>query len=128
MLTNYRDVPETGRDMGTPVEEADSAEPATAEEYESRARTASLDDHGARLDKVLVAMAPEFSRSHLQNLVAQGLVSVDGRPEFSNSRRLRAGDQVRVELRPTAETLAFRPQPMASWTTRSRTCPSQRDT
>lgn len=113
MVTNYRDVPETGRDMGTPVEEADSAEPATAEEYESRARISSLDDHGARLDKVLVAMAPEFSRSHLQTLVAQGLVSVDGRPEFSNSRRLRAGDQVRVELRPTAETLAFRPQPMA---------------
>lgn len=98
--------------MVTAVEEADGAEPAAAEAYESRAQLAGVAEHGVRLDRMLVTMAPEFSRSHLQTLVAQGLVSVDGHPEFSNSRRLRAGDCVRVELRPTAETLAFRPEPM----------------
>ena len=112
MVANYRDAPGSGRNAGTPGEEGDAAEPSTAEEHECRTLLVGVDEHGARLDKILVAMAPEFSRSHLQTLVALGLVSVDSRPEFANSRRLRAGDRVEVELRPTAETLAFRPQPM----------------
>ena len=113
MLTNYRDVPSPDRAAVTPGEEADGADLAPGDEHDTRVRHVLADEHGVRLDKVLVSMAPEFSRSHLQTLVAQGLVCVDGRPEHSNSRRLRAGERVQVELRPTAETLAFRPQPMA---------------
>jgi 23S rRNA pseudouridine1911/1915/1917 synthase len=69
--------------------------------------------HGERLDKVLVVMAPEFSRSHLQNLLAQGHVRLDGQVAGSASRRARLGQQVQLELVPTEESLAFRPQPMA---------------
>lgn len=68
--------------------------------------------HGERLDKVLVAMAGEFSRSHLQSLVDRGHVRVDGQAAATASRRLRAGQKVEVELVPTDESRAFRPQPM----------------
>jgi 23S rRNA pseudouridine1911/1915/1917 synthase len=69
--------------------------------------------HGERLDHVLVAMAPEFSRSYLQQLVARGHVRVDAAAAGLPSRRMRAGQQVSVELVPTEESRAFRPQPMA---------------
>jgi 23S rRNA pseudouridine1911/1915/1917 synthase len=69
--------------------------------------------HGERLDKLLVAQAAEFSRSHLQSLIARGHVSVDGELSRTASRRMRAGQQVAVELVPTDESRAFVPEPMA---------------
>jgi 23S rRNA pseudouridine1911/1915/1917 synthase len=69
--------------------------------------------HGERLDKVLVARAPEFSRSHLQALVEAGHVRVDGRVLLQSSRRLQAGQALALELVPTDESRAYRPQPMA---------------
>lgn len=69
-------------------------------------------DHGQRLDKSLVRHAPEFSRTHLQSLIGRGLVHVDGRPATSASARLRLGQVVGVELLPTEQAQAFRPQPM----------------
>ena len=69
--------------------------------------------HGQRLDKLLVAQAGEFSRSHLQGLIERGLVSVDGAVARTASRRLKAGQSVVIELQPTDECLAFTPEPMA---------------
>ncbi len=69
--------------------------------------------HGERLDKALVALAPEFSRSHLQQLIERGHVRVDGGAAATASRRLRAGQRVEVDLVPTDESRAFRPQAMA---------------
>ena len=69
--------------------------------------------HGWRLDKALVALAPEFSRSHHQGLIEQGLVTLDGVRSEQSSRRLKVGQLLQVELRPTAESLAFRPEAMA---------------
>jgi 23S rRNA pseudouridine1911/1915/1917 synthase len=69
--------------------------------------------HGERLDKLLVAHAAEFSRSHLQSLVERGLVTVDGAVARTASRRLKAGQSVVIELQPTDECLAFTPEPMA---------------
>jgi 23S rRNA pseudouridine1911/1915/1917 synthase len=66
--------------------------------------------HGQRLDKAVVAMAGEFSRTHLQGLIEQGHVSVDGVPARSASRKVRAGEQVTVDLVPTEESRAFRPE------------------
>jgi 23S rRNA pseudouridine1911/1915/1917 synthase len=79
---------------------------------EIRCAAVSVALHGERLDKVLVALAPEFSRSHLQNLLERGHVQVDGVPAIVPARRLRAGQQVRLELVPTDESRAFRAQPM----------------
>jgi len=68
--------------------------------------------HGQRLDKVLVALACEFSRSHLQGLIERGHVLVDGVAAQTASRRLQAGQVVEVQLVPTQESLAFRPEAM----------------
>ncbi|WP_249931236.1 RluA family pseudouridine synthase [Ramlibacter sp. 2FC] len=69
--------------------------------------------HGERLDRVLAALVPEFSRSYLQQLVELGAVRVQGAPALKSSQRLKAGDGLQVELRPTPQTQAFRPEPMA---------------
>ncbi|UUX97015.1 RluA family pseudouridine synthase [Aquabacterium sp. J223] len=92
-----------------PDEEA--ADPAA--EPEVRRLQVGVDGHGERLDKVLVGMAPEFSRSHLQGLIDGGHVRVDGAPAASASRRLKAGQAVEATLVPTAESRAFRAQPLA---------------
>ena len=73
----------------------------------------ALSGHGERLDKLLVAHAGEFSRSHLQGLIERGCVQVDGVVATSAARRLRAGQAVSVELQPTDESRAFTPEPMA---------------
>ncbi|MES2958874.1 MAG: RluA family pseudouridine synthase [Pseudomonadota bacterium] len=73
----------------------------------------AIEGHGERLDKLLVAHAAEFSRSHLQGLIERGCVRVDGDRATSASRRLRAGQAVQVELQPTDESRAFAPEPMA---------------
>jgi len=80
---------------------------------EQRRFEVALDGHGERLDKLLVAHAGEFSRSHLQALIDRGCVQVDGAVATAASRRLRAGQRVTVALQPTDESRAFTPEPMA---------------
>ncbi|MBC8055169.1 MAG: RluA family pseudouridine synthase [Rhizobiales bacterium] len=69
--------------------------------------------HGQRLDKAVVAMAGEFSRNHLQGLIEAGHVSVDGVVADSASRKVLAGQVIAVDLVPTAESRAFRPEALA---------------
>ena len=102
---DYREPPPAGLEGDEP---AFGLEPAP----EIRSTSVSAALHGERLDKVLVAMAPEFSRNHLQQLLERGHVQLDGAPAALASRRVRAGQQVRLELVPTDESRAFRPQAM----------------
>ncbi|MBL8349548.1 MAG: RluA family pseudouridine synthase [Burkholderiaceae bacterium] len=81
-------------------------------EVETRECVVAAAQHGLRLDKVLVALAPEFSRSWLQQLIVRGQVRVDDAVQATASRRLKAGQVLQVALLPTAESLAFRPEPM----------------
>jgi len=82
-------------------------------EAELRALEVPAALHGERLDRVLAALVPEFSRSYLQQLVELGAVRVQGAPALKSAQRLKAGDALLVELRPTPQTQAFRPEPMA---------------
>ena len=66
--------------------------------------------HGERLDKVIVGLAPEFSRSHLQGLIKGGQVSVDGKPAAGAAQRVRAGQRIAMTLLPTEESRAYRPE------------------
>ena len=81
-------------------------------DIERRETSVSAALHGQRLDKVVVTMASEFSRDHLQSLIEAGHVSVDGVPSTTASRKLRAGQLIAVDLVPTAESRAFRPEPI----------------
>ena len=70
------------------------------------------DMHGWRIDKALATLVPELSRSYLQQLMAEGAVSLDGRLAAKPSARLVAGGRLRVELRPTQQAMAFVAQSM----------------
>ena len=57
-----------------------------------------------RLDKFLVELMQEFSRSRIQSLIADGLVEVDGRPAKKAGQILENGVQVSVRIPPPAPT------------------------
>ena len=100
---------QVGADPGTGDEGPGDVEA----EVERRERIVDAAWHGARADKFAVDLAPEFSRSHLQGLIERGHLFVDGVPLGTPARKLRVGQRVQLELVPTAESLAFRPEPMA---------------
>ncbi len=99
-------VPSQQSEPGADVDEVELAQ------TEWRESPVDAADHGQRLDRFLVALAPEFSRSHLQGLVEAGHVQVDAVVQRVASRKLRVGQQVRLELVPTAASQAFRPEAM----------------
>ena len=86
---------------------------ADAEVVERRSMQVPVGLHGQRLDKALVALAPEFSRNHLQGLLEKGHVQLDGIAVLPASRRVRAGQALCLDLVPTEESRAFTPQAMA---------------
>jgi 23S rRNA pseudouridine1911/1915/1917 synthase len=79
-------------------------------ESELRQVVVGVAQHGTRLDRALVELVPEFSRSYLQQLLSQGLVSLNGRPATKAAARVKAGDPVAIEMRPTLQSQAFRPE------------------
>jgi 23S rRNA pseudouridine1911/1915/1917 synthase len=106
---DYREPP-----LAQPIaDDDDPAADAGTDAVETRQARVASAQHGERLDKVLVALAPEFSRSHLQQLIALGHVRLDGQAGLAPARRVRAGQRLELELVPTDESRAFRPQPMA---------------
>lgn len=70
------------------------------------------DWHGKRLDRLLQAQLPAFSRSCLQQLIADDAVQVNGVAVCKPARKMRLGEQVRVVLRPTPQANAFVAEPM----------------
>ena len=66
--------------------------PAIAEEREFEVASP-----GERLDKIIAARFPEFSRARVQQLIAQGLVELDG-SAASSADRPAAGAQVRLRI------------------------------
>lgn len=69
--------------------------------------------HGTRLDKALVDLVPEFSRSYLQQLLESGHIALNGAYHCKPSTKVKAADALSVVLIPTAQSQAFRPEPMA---------------
>ncbi len=88
----------------------DKADIEAEETVETRSFSVPEGGHGQRLDKALAAFVGEFSRSHLQTLIRDGHVSVDGTVVATPAQRLRAGQLVAATLVPTAESRAYRPE------------------
>ncbi|HWH84266.1 MAG TPA: RluA family pseudouridine synthase [Burkholderiaceae bacterium] len=88
----------------------DETEPDAAPDAPVERRAGPVPEalHAQRLDKAVVALAPEFSRTHLQGLIEQGHVRLDGAVARSAARKVLAGQQIDVELVPTEESRAFR--------------------
>lgn len=81
-------------------------------EYESRQATVAVSSHGERLDRALASVVPEFSRNYLQQLIASEAVMHNGLVQTKSSSRVKAGDALSVELRPTPQSQAFKAEPM----------------
>src|SRR5512133_1867517 len=87
--------------------------PDATPEAELRAFAIDAAHHGERLDRALAALAPEFSRSYLQQLIEAGAVTMNGTAATRSSQKVKAGERGTIELRPTPQSQAFRPEPMA---------------
>lgn len=83
---------------------------AGADESEWRTHTVGMAEHGQRLDRVLAQAVGEFSRSYLQQLIEQGAVFLQGQAITKAAYRVKAGEALRVEMRPTQESQAFKPE------------------
>ena len=81
-------------------------------EVEWRNLSVSAEQHGERLDKALVEAAPEFSRSYLQQLIEAERVTINTQVARKASIKVKAGDVLVIELRPTPQSQAFTPQAM----------------
>src|SRR5207248_2127349 len=92
-----------------PDQRPDEVEPDD-DASEIRVHAVTLAQHGERLDKLLTAIAPEFSRAHLQGLIAGGRVLLEGKVSTSASARVKAGWRVQVELVRPAQDQAFKPE------------------
>lgn len=79
---------------------------------EMRVLCMGAEQHAQRLDRALADTVPEFSRSYLQQLLALGAVSLNGVSVAKPAQRIKAGDRVCVEMRPTVQSQAFRPESM----------------
>lgn len=84
------------------------ADIATGSEW--REWLTGVQGHGTRLDTALTELVPEFSRSYLQQLILAGAVTVNDQSVVKPAYRLKASDQGRIELRPTLQSQAFKPQ------------------
>ena len=85
----------------------------TGAELELRSLVFGAAQHGQRLDLALVELVSEFSRSYLQQLIDGGSLTLNGAVVRKASLRVKAGDQGCIELRPTPQSQAFKPEAMA---------------
>ncbi|MEX1165668.1 MAG: RluA family pseudouridine synthase [Hydrogenophaga sp.] len=81
-------------------------------EVETRCYTISPEMHGWRIDRALAALTPEFSRSYLQQLLADGAVLWRGEAAQKASAKVKVSDALTVELRPTQQAMSFIAQAM----------------
>ena len=98
---------------GPEIDVTDAAEDAAevdAQEFEVRSVMADASDHGLRIDKALTKWVPEFSRSYLQALMQQSVLRVNGAVVTKASAKVKVGDAVSIELRPTQQSQAFLPE------------------
>ncbi len=68
----------------------------------------AAENGGVRADKWLALQLPELSRSRIETLIADGAVTIDGKP-ISKSRKLKAGELITAEM-PEPKELDVRPQ------------------
>lgn len=95
-------------------------EPGTTESFddpetpesELREVRVPVEAHGARLDLAMVRLVPEFSRNYLQQLIVAGAVALNGVTATKPSARVKAFDVLGIELKPTAQSQAFKPEAM----------------
>ena len=95
---------------GLPDEFRDEGEAGV--EFELRQVMVPASSHGVRLDRALAGIVPEFSRNYLQQLIEAAAVQLNGTTITKVSAKVKAGDDLRIELKPTPQSQAFKPEVM----------------
>lgn len=96
--------------LQTDIEDVDEAD-AALPEMPPIALKLTPDVCGVRLDKVLSALVPQYSRSRMQQWMEAGHVTVDGQPARTKMTAL--GDEdIIIWPQAAAEEQAFKPEPM----------------
>ena len=101
--------------FATDVDDVFIADAADASEVELRDLHVPASMNGERLDRALATLLPEFSRSFLQQMLADGCVAQQGpapRLMTKASAKVRMGEHYQVTLRPTPQSQAFTPEVM----------------
>ena len=88
----------------------DGPEPHAPSEW--RDGVIGAQQHGWRLDQALGVLAPELSRNYLQQLIEAGAVTLNGVRAQKQSTKVKAGSPLRLEMRQTAQSTAFKAEPM----------------
>jgi 23S rRNA pseudouridine1911/1915/1917 synthase len=105
---------DSGLIISTPsVEEEGEDSLDSTGEIEWRKWVVSEALHASRLDRALAELVPEFSRSYLQQLIESGAVLQGERPLTKPAMKVKAGEHGVIELRPTPQSQAFKPEAMA---------------
>ena len=101
--------------VGAEVLELDEAGEVDSSAQSAELRTCEVPMalHGQRLDKALAELVPEFSRNYLQQLLAQGAVCLNQVVATKASAKVKLGNVLSVEMRPTAQSQSFKPEVMA---------------
>ena len=84
----------------------------TGADFELRQVSVPVHYHAERLDRALAGIVPEFSRSYLQQLIEAESVQLNGQIVTKSSTRVKAGHDLRIELKPTLQSQAFKPESM----------------
>ncbi len=98
-------------DLDLPTDDQAGSGPGL--DTELRSWAVGMQQHGLRLDQALVELIPEFSRSYLQQLITSSSVMIQGVVQTKASTRVKLGMLGVIELRPTPQSQAFRPEAMA---------------
>lgn len=86
------------------------SEDVSALPVETRDVTVAPEFHGQRLDRMMAAAVPEFSRSYLQQLLEEGAVTKQQVVCLKSSQKVKAGEVWTIELRATPQSQAFKPE------------------
>ncbi len=86
------------------------SEDASVPAAETRDVTVASEFHGQRLDRMMAAAVPEFSRSYLQQLLEEGAVTKQQVACLKSSHKVKAGEVWTIELRATPQSQAFKPE------------------
>ena len=96
----------------TPVPPEGNEDEDISAEVEYRKLEVTVEQHGILLDKAISELLPEFSRNYLQQLIAARQVTLQTNVVDKPSQKVKAADSIVVELRPTPQSQAFKPQVM----------------
>ena len=99
--------------LWTDESEETDAQPESGWPGQWRQAAVAAAEHGQRLDRALAILVPEFSRSYLQQLIEAGAVQLNGQAARRSAAKVRVGDLLGIELKPTPQSQAFQGQEMA---------------